>query len=323
MKSTSGTLFALPILYWQNQHTPSLQPNLAGPPSPREGAIPNFGAIDVEKRIYRSSFPYSCNIEHLKSLQLKTIVTLVSTAFDPDVDKWLASSNVQRFRIVIPAHKSSEDAIPIEKFAAVMSLMMDDTKRPILIHCNKGKHRTGCMTAGFRKLHGMDDVHAITEYHEYARPKARAYDVASISRLNIDEILRAVFNLQTPMEPVTIVDLQYVSRRLEEKALELDSIGKEGKTGVTSGEGSRTPDDSDASNLPLRRFSARRRITASDPPLSPPFSTAVGLGVSVPELMQALMRIGDGGDVVAITPPQTPADEYDSDLSLSSGDESC
>ena len=174
----------------------------SGPPSPREGLIPNFGAIDLDKGIYRSSFPHSCNLEHLKSLKLKTIVTLVSTTFESDVQDWLASSDIQHFRIKIPAHKSSDDAIPMEYIVQVMKLMTDETKRPILIHCNKGKHRTGCMTACFRKLHGLDDVNVITEYHDYARPKARGYDVAFISRLQIKEVSMAMSNLDIPIEPI-------------------------------------------------------------------------------------------------------------------------
>jgi len=44
----------------------------SGPPSPASGQIPNFG--EVAPGIYRSSFPYACNLEHLKALKLKTVV---------------------------------------------------------------------------------------------------------------------------------------------------------------------------------------------------------------------------------------------------------
>jgi len=44
----------------------------SGPPSPASGLIKNFG--EVEQGLYRSSFPGSGNMEHLKSLQLKTIL---------------------------------------------------------------------------------------------------------------------------------------------------------------------------------------------------------------------------------------------------------
>ena len=287
---------------------------VSGPPSPIAGAIPNFGAIDTDKRIYRSSFPHSCNVEHLKSLQLKTVVTLVSTAFEPDVEHWLAASNVQNFRIIIPAHKSSDDRIPMQEIVQVMNLMTDDTKRPLLIHCNKGKHRTGCMTACFRKLHGMNDVHAITEYHEYARPKARAYDVAFISRTNTEEIMSAVFKLQTPTKPVSYESLQPINKRVE-----TGRIDNEGTTGSTTREGSLTADDSEDSGLALHRFSSNQKMTAPDPPLSPPFSSAIDLGFSASDLVEALLKIGDGRDQAALTPPQTPAEDDGSNSACSNG----
>ncbi len=279
----------------------------SGPPSPQEGAIPNFGAIDIEQGIYRSSFPHSCNIQHLNSLKLKTVVTLVSTTFESDLKEWLATSNVEHFRIIIPAHKSKEDSIPMENIAQVLSLMNDETKRPILIHCNKGKHRTGCMTACFRKLHGMDDVQAITEYHEYARPKARAYDIAFISRLKSKEVLRAIIDLRDAIEPVSHCHIQRGS-----KCFEKDSIRKREQAASIEREGSRTADDSEGSDLSLHRFSAKRQVTAPEPPMSPPFSAATDLGFSASELIDALSKLGDGRDRAALTPPQTPAEEYGS-----------
>ena len=45
----------------------------SGPPSPNlGGAVKNFG--EVTPGIYRSSFPYAANLEHLRSLKLKTIL---------------------------------------------------------------------------------------------------------------------------------------------------------------------------------------------------------------------------------------------------------
>ena len=73
----------------------------SGPPSPRPGTILNFG--EIEKGLYRSSFPGPCNIEHLESLKLKTMVTLVATEFAPAVENWIAFNNIQP----LPHHCSS------------------------------------------------------------------------------------------------------------------------------------------------------------------------------------------------------------------------
>jgi tyrosine-protein phosphatase SIW14 len=47
---------------------------------------------------------------------------------------------------------------------------------PVLIHCNKGKHRTGCIVGCIRKHLGWSLTSIIDEYTRYARPKARLMD---------------------------------------------------------------------------------------------------------------------------------------------------
>lgn len=55
-------------------HTNSHSVEDSGPPSPNSGPIINFA--QVAAGIYRSSFPMAGNFEHLKSLGLKTILSV-------------------------------------------------------------------------------------------------------------------------------------------------------------------------------------------------------------------------------------------------------
>ena len=64
-----------------NPHAPHLEirPKLGtstfeptGPPTPHAGQVINFGTVSTG--IYRSSFPQPCNLDHLQSLKLKTIM---------------------------------------------------------------------------------------------------------------------------------------------------------------------------------------------------------------------------------------------------------
>jgi hypothetical protein len=47
---------------------------------------------------------------------------------------------------------------------------------PLLLHCNKGKHRTGCVVGALRKTEGMIFSDLIAEYQVYAGFKARVQD---------------------------------------------------------------------------------------------------------------------------------------------------
>ena len=67
---------------------------------------------------------------------------------------------------------STDDTVTME----ILSLMLAKENHPMLIHCNKGKHRTGCVTACFRKVTGWTLEASLEEYEKYSKPKDRPLD---------------------------------------------------------------------------------------------------------------------------------------------------
>ena len=57
---------------------------------------------------------------------------------------------------------------------------MDTSNHPLYIHCNQGKHRTGCVVACLRKVQGVPVEEVIQEYVAYSYPKHRPGDIALI-----------------------------------------------------------------------------------------------------------------------------------------------
>ena len=188
----------------------------SGPPSPQAGPPPNFGIVqdvvaetgDARCSIYRSSFPQDSNIPFLEGLGLKSIITLVKTEFTPRFLSFMVENKIKHYRLKVQPHKKREDKIPIEDIAQVLKLLLDPNNGPILIHCNKGKHRTGCLIAALRKVQASQGSHwsldrILTEYHKYADPKARAYDEAFISAFKPQDALDVIANMEGPMDPIT------------------------------------------------------------------------------------------------------------------------
>lgn len=58
---------------------------------------------------------------------------------------------------------------------------MNRANHPLHIHCNQGKHRTGCLVACLRKIQGVPLPDILAEYHAYAWPKSRDGDVKLIT----------------------------------------------------------------------------------------------------------------------------------------------
>lgn len=153
----------------------TVTPEPSSPPTPDGTGRPhNFQTI--APGLYRSSMPQLGNFEGLDDLGLKTIVTLVDKKLTLEYGNFVTSSGIIHHVVPIEANKPGRLPTSLNAVHQVMELMLDPTNYPMLLHCNQGKHRTGCITACFRKICGWSDEAAIEEYIRYSTPKDRELD---------------------------------------------------------------------------------------------------------------------------------------------------
>lgn len=93
-------------------------------------------------------------------------------------------NGIRHVQIHIPANKDGKIHITPERMCMALSVVLDRKHHPILVHCNRGKHRTGCVTACLRKVQSMSTERAIAEYRDYSYPKCRDDDMAFIKSFN-------------------------------------------------------------------------------------------------------------------------------------------
>ncbi|KAH7030520.1 tyrosine phosphatase family-domain-containing protein [Macrophomina phaseolina] len=134
----------------------------------------NFGTV-IDGKIFRSSYPKEENYGYLQSLKLKSILTLVKEDCPESYVRFIADNGIRHYRVHIPANKGQICITP-EAMAQALMVVLDRSNYPLLIHCNKGKHRTGCVVACMEKVLGKDARQIKEEYHTYAAEKARALD---------------------------------------------------------------------------------------------------------------------------------------------------
>lgn len=81
-----------------------------------------------------------------------------------------------------PAHASLTPplAVPDDKVVDALSVILDVRNHPMLIHCNKGKHRTGCVVGCLRRLQTWSLTSIFEEYRRFSHPKSRALDLQFI-----------------------------------------------------------------------------------------------------------------------------------------------
>lgn len=157
------------------------------PPTPDGTGRPN-NFQKIAPGLYRSSYPDHLHYETLAALELKTIITFVPEALSTHYANFISSCGITHHHIPILANKNPDLYTDASTVTSILELMLDATNYPMLIHCNKGKHRTGCMTACFRKACGWHIDAIIAEYVRYSTPKDRDLDKVFIERYDATEM---------------------------------------------------------------------------------------------------------------------------------------
>ncbi|CAA7049466.1 unnamed protein product [Microthlaspi erraticum] len=195
--------------------------NVSPPPSAGDSAAPllevsgdqlnlipplNFAMVD--NGIFRSGFPDSANFSFLKTLGLRSIISLCPEPYRDNNMQFLKSNGIKLFQFGIQGYKrlpglenevwlhiwnskhqkeasytngnskTSEPFvyIPDNKIREALKVLLDEKNHPLLIHCNRGKHRTGCLVGCMRKLQKWCLPSIFDEYQRFAAGKARVSD---------------------------------------------------------------------------------------------------------------------------------------------------
>ena len=87
----------------------------------------------------------------------------------------MASKGIDHIKMVLPPNKT-EVQMQNHQLFQIMNIIMDRSRQPVLIHCNRGKHRTGCSVGFYRLLTGSRYIDVLLEYRTFAHGKAREKD---------------------------------------------------------------------------------------------------------------------------------------------------
>ncbi|KAG8385778.1 hypothetical protein BUALT_Bualt03G0080600 [Buddleja alternifolia] len=134
----------------------------------------NFSMVDYG--IYRSGFPDIPNFPFLKTLGLRSIIYLCREPYPEANMKFLNANGIRLFHFGVDGSKEPFVTIPEDTIRCALNVLLDERNRPLLIHCKRGKHRTGCLVGCFRKWQKWCLASIFDEYHRFAADKARVSD---------------------------------------------------------------------------------------------------------------------------------------------------
>mmetsp|Transcript_5925 Transcript_5925/g.10302 ORF Transcript_5925/g.10302 Transcript_5925/m.10302 type:complete len:243 (+) Transcript_5925:4907-5635(+) len=142
----------------------------------------------VTPGVYRSGFPKIKNFPFLKRLGLRTILTLVLEEYPEANQAFNEENNIKLMQFGVPGNKEPFVDIPENRIRVAVEELLDVRNHPVLIHCNKGKHRTGCLVGCLRKACSWSLCSILDEYIRFSQPKARFMDQQFIELFEVNRI---------------------------------------------------------------------------------------------------------------------------------------
>uniref|UniRef100_J3LHI1 diphosphoinositol-polyphosphate diphosphatase n=1 Tax=Oryza brachyantha TaxID=4533 RepID=J3LHI1_ORYBR len=158
---------------------PWLHPKLPGGDDDDAGGaalVPPLNFAEVHDGIFRSGLPAADNFAFLRSLKLRSIVYLCPEPYPEENTRFLEQNGIKLHQFGIDGSKELLVNIPEEKIREALKVILDVRNRPVLIHCKRGKHRTGCVVGCLRKLQKWCLASVFDEYQQFAAAKARSTD---------------------------------------------------------------------------------------------------------------------------------------------------
>ncbi|KAI5411860.1 Tyrosine-protein phosphatase dsp3 [Lathyrus oleraceus] len=109
--------------------------------------------------------------------------------------EFLKSQNIRLFQFGIEG--KTEVSLPIlsDSIMEALKILLDVRNHPVLIHCKRGKHRTGCVVGCFRKMQNWCLSFVFEEYQRYAGAKSRTTDLTFIEMFDIINLRQCLYSI--------------------------------------------------------------------------------------------------------------------------------
>ncbi|KAJ2559674.1 tyrosine-protein phosphatase siw14 [Coemansia sp. RSA 1933] len=142
----------------------------------KELIVPPLNFAMVAPGVYRSGFPNPRSHPFLLQQRLRTVIYV----FDGDNQEYhqqfidAHGINFKHFRVA--ANKEPFVEMDHALVAQILADVLDTRNHPVLLHCNRGIRRVGCLVGCIRKLQGWAMTAIFDEYQRFSGTKIRVAD---------------------------------------------------------------------------------------------------------------------------------------------------
>jgi len=202
LTSQHGNDFSLDMDGQSANH--KLSPLVAAIPTPADILHPPENFAMVAPGVYRSGFPKKKHFPFLHKLGLKSILFLAPEDYPDWHLDHMATHEMHLLQFGVSGNKEPFVEIDTDVMEGAVAALLDKRNHPVLIHCNKGKHRTGCLVGCMRKTMRWCITSIFDEYKRFAGKKSRRADQEFIELFETRQLLAEVDKIHAP--PWLILD---------------------------------------------------------------------------------------------------------------------
>ena len=165
-----------------------------------EEYVPCYNFAMVCPGIYRSAHPTRKNFRFLRALQLKSVCYLCPEAYPADNVQFCEDFGIQIFHFNLEENREPFSEVRRDIVDAVMRVVMDTRNHPILIHCERGRHRTGVVCGCVRRLQGWSLGSIYSDYALHNSGKGRLSDQQFL------DLYEPIVKVQLPYVPSWLLE---------------------------------------------------------------------------------------------------------------------
>ncbi|KAG5532810.1 hypothetical protein RHGRI_027186 [Rhododendron griersonianum] len=157
--------------------------------------VPPINFSMVEEGIFRSGFPQPSNLPFLHTLNLRSVIYLCTEPYPRENLEFLQTHKIQLFQFGIDGTKEPSVTILSNVITEALKVILDVRNHPVLIHCKRGKHRTGCLVGCLRKLQNWRLCSVSEEYRHFAGSKWRATDLRFLETYDVLPLRHCLYSI--------------------------------------------------------------------------------------------------------------------------------
>jgi tyrosine-protein phosphatase OCA6 len=132
----------------------------------KKGLIPPFRFAYIEKDLFRGAYPVPLSFGFLKSLHLKTMISMIPDPPDKNLLAFCDTESITSLFYQIPSY-AGQVAISASLVNEILSLICDSQKLPLYLHSTHGGHTTGLIVMCLRKIQLWSPRATFVEFNQF------------------------------------------------------------------------------------------------------------------------------------------------------------